>query len=451
MRRERVQTHRPVELVVRPIQEFINKETASGVVLLVFAAVALVWANSPWSDEYVAFWHTSLTVGIGDFSLSKDLLHWTNDGLMVLFFFVVGLEIKRELIVGELASFRQAALPIAAAFGGMLIPALVYTAFNVGTEGSHGWGIPMATDIAFALGAMALLGSRVPVALKAFLVALAIVDDIGAVLVIALFYTDALSWTSLAAGGVILLVLLAANRSGVRHPMVYAALGIGLWLAFLQSGVHATIAGVLLAFTIPARSAMDTREFLQHGRSLLDEFDAADEHGTDVLTNERRQAALQALEDAIDRVETPMQRLEHGLAPWAFFVAMPIFALANAGVTIALTDLGDALADRVTLGIVAGLVLGKQTGVTLFSWLAVRLGIASLPSGVGWRHVYAVGWLAGIGFTMSLFIAALAFSDEARLANAKIGIFTASVIAGGTGYLLLRFLARSGRDATSGA
>ncbi|HEV2093208.1 MAG TPA: Na+/H+ antiporter NhaA [Rubrobacter sp.] len=427
----------PVERIVRPFQDFAHKQSSGGILLIIATTIALVWANSPWGDSYAALWHTKLTVGVGDFSISKDLTHWINDGLMAVFFLVVGLEIKREVLVGELSSLRNAALPIAAALGGAVVPALIYLAFNAGTEGAAGWGIPMATDIAFALGVLALLGERAPVALKVFLTALAIVDDIVAVLVIAFFYTSEISWGALGVGGLFLLALIAANLIGVARTLVYALLGIGLWLAFLLSGVHATIAGVLLALTVPAVSFINPGAFLERSRYVLDRFEKAGEKGENVLANEERQAALQALNRAAYKLEPPLHELENRLHPWVVTAIMPIFALANAGVRIG-GGIADALTSPVTLGIVAGLVVGKQLGITLFAWLVVKSGVSELPRGVGWRHVYGASWLAGIGFTMSLFISDLGFSDGSLVDAAKIGILAASLIAGAVGWTILR-------------
>jgi Na+:H+ antiporter, NhaA family len=428
---------RPVERIVRPFQDFAHRASSGGIVLIAAAVVALVWANSPWGESYYALWHTKLTVGVGDLSLSKDLTHWVNDGLMALFFLVVGLEIKREVFVGELSSFRGAALPVVAAVGGAVVPALIYLAMNAGGEGAAGWGIPMATDIAFALGVLALLGERAPVGLKVFLTALAIADDILAVLVIALFYTSEISWGALGVGGLFFAALVLANLIGVGRTLVYALLGIGLWLCFLLSGVHATVAGVLLAFAVPASSFIDPGAFLERGRYVLDRFEEAGGKGEDVLANEERQAALRALNRATYKLEPPLHELEHRLHPWVAFAIVPIFALANAGVSLG-GGLADAVANPVSLGIVAGLVLGKQLGVTLFAWLAVKSGLSELPDGVGWRHVYGAGWLAGIGFTMSLFITDLAFSGGPLVDAAKIGILAASLVAGAVGWAILR-------------
>jgi Na+:H+ antiporter, NhaA family len=427
----------PVERIVRPFQDFAHKQSSGGILLIAATVVALLWANSPWGESYAALWQTKLTVGLGEFSLSKDLTHWINDALMAVFFLVVGLEIKRELLVGELSSVRSAALPIAAAVGGAVVPALIYIAINAGTEGAAGWGIPMATDIAFALGVLALLGERAPVALKVFLTALAIVDDIVAVLVIAFFYTAEISWGALGVGGLFLAALVMANLIGVGRTLVYAVLGVGLWLAFLLSGVHATIAGVLLAFTVPASSFINPGAFLERSSYVLDRFEKAGEKGENVLTNEERQAALHALNHATYQLEPPLHELEHTLHPWVVFAIMPIFALANAGVTLG-GGLAEALVSPVALGIVAGLVLGKQLGITLFAWLAVKVGVSELPVGINWRHVYGGGWLGGIGFTMSLFITDLAFSNGSLVDAAKLGILAASLIAGVIGWAILR-------------
>jgi NhaA family Na+:H+ antiporter len=439
---ERVIVPSLAKQILRPFQEFMRTSASGGVILLLCTVAALVWANSPWASSYTDLWQTRLSIGLGSFVLAKPLLLWINDGLMAIFFFVVGLEIKREILIGELSSVKQAALPIAAAFGGMIVPAAIYFTLNIGTAAEAGWGIPMATDIAFALGILALLGDRVPLALKVFLTALAIVDDIGAVLVIALFYTAEISWMSLATGGVILILLMAANLLRIRHWLVYAVLGAALWLAFLKSGVHATVAGVLVAMTIPARARIDAGEFLYNSRAALEEFERAGASGDDVLTSDDQQAAVQALEDGCEAVATPLQRLEHALHPWVTFAIMPVFALANAGVTIG-GDFSAALTSSLSLGVIAGLVAGKQVGVTLFTWLAVRSGLATMPESMTWRQVYGVSWLAGIGFTMSLFIASLAFGDSPFLSTAKVGILTASLIAGIVGWIILRKVTQS--------
>jgi NhaA family Na+:H+ antiporter len=356
---------------------------------------------------------------------------------MAVFFFVVGLEIKREILTGELASPRKAALPIAAAVGGMIVPAVFYFAFNAGTPEVSGWGVPMATDIAFALGVLALIGKGVPDALRIFLTALAIVDDLGAVLVIAIFYTAEISVTALGVGFSFLAVMAVANVLGVRNPLVYWLLGIGVWLGFLLSGVHATIAGVLGAMTIPANSLIDEKSFVEGGRFLLSEVERKAKPGDEPLHHATKHGAIQALESACENVETPLHRMEDRLHPWVAFFIMPVFALANAGVELG-AGFVEALTAQVTLGVIVGLVAGKQIGITLFSWLAVRAGWASLPKGVSWQHIYGAAILGGIGFTMSLFIAGLAFDDRETLEMAKAGILLASLLAGVSGYWFLR-------------
>jgi NhaA family Na+:H+ antiporter len=427
----------PIDQILRPFQEFFRIEASSGIILLACTAVALIWANSPWADSYFNLRLAKLTIDIGGFGLSKPLILWINDGLMAIFFFLVGLEIKREILVGELSSPAKASLPFTAAIGGMLVPAAIYALINRDGPGAAGWGIPMATDIAFALGVLALLGKRVPLSLRIFVTALAIVDDLGAVLVIALFYTSEITWSWLAIGGGFLLLMILANWLGVRRPLVYGLLGIGLWYAFLKSGVHATIAGVLAAMTIPAAARINTRQFVTWGREVLDEFDhcCAGNSTQDHETTLRQRSLLQAMETAVHHAEAPLQRIEHGLEYPVAYVIMPIFALANAGVRL---GGGSNLFHPVSLGIIAGLIVGKQLGITFFTWLNVRLGLATLPEGVTWRHIYGVGWLTGMGFTMSLFIAGLAFGVSPLLDTAKIGILVASAIAGVVGWLILR-------------
>jgi NhaA family Na+:H+ antiporter len=428
---------RLVRRVLDTFQRFSHMEASGGIVLLVCTALALAWANSPWAEGYFHLWETPVTVGAPGFGLTESLHHWINDGLMAVFFFMVGLEIKREMLVGELSSVRQAALPIAAAIGGMVVPAGLYALLNAGGAGAAGWGIPMATDIAFALGIVALLGRRVPLALKVFLAALAIVDDIGAVLVIAIFYTASISWASLAVAGVVLAGLAALNGARVRHPAPYALLGLVLWVAFLKSGIHATIAGVLLAMTIPARTRIDQQEFAAEVHEGLGTFEGASGPGVSVLTNSQQQEAINRIENACEGAQSPLMRLEHALHGVVALGIMPIFALANAGVQLGGGTAG-ALASPVTLGIILGLVVGKPLGIMLAAWLAVRSGVAVLPDAASWRLVHGVSWLAGIGFTMSLFVAGLAFPDAALLDESKLGILAASLLAGVVGWVLLR-------------
>jgi NhaA family Na+:H+ antiporter len=421
---------------VRAFQDFVRLEAAGGIVLLAATALALVWANSRWSGTYHDLWHTLLTVGAGPVLVSKSLEAWVNDGLMAIFFFVVGLEIKRELLVGQLASVKRAALPVVAALGGMVAPAAIYLAFNLGGAGGHGWGIPMATDIAFAIGVLALLGDRVPLGLKVFLTALAIVDDLGAVLVIALFYTSELSLQALGVAAGLLALMVGLNLAGVRRVPPYILLGVLLWAALLTSGVHATVAGVLAALTIPARARINTGSFRARSRQLLDEFEAADaDPGTHMLTTDQHETVY-GLSELIQQVQPPLARLEDALHPWVTFGIMPLFALANAGVVLD-AGLVDALRHPVTLGVIGGLVLGKPIGIVAFSWVAVAMGVAERPQGATGRQLLGVGVLGGIGFTMSLFIGSLAFGESPLLDNAKVGILVASLVAGVGGAIIL--------------
>lgn len=427
----------PIERLTNPIQEFLHKEASGGILLIIATIIALIWANSPFADSYHYLWHTYLSINLGNLSLNYSLHHWINDGLMVIFFFVVGLEIKRELLVGELSTLKKASLPIAAALGGMIFPALIYTVFNFGAEGAPGWGIPMATDIAFVVGILALLGKRVPLALKIFILALAIVDDIGAVLVIAIFYTAEISLTSLLIAAGLIILLAVMNKAGIRNLLVYTLVGIALWLAFLKSGVHATVAGVLLAFTIPASSRINTKKFFDETNTLINDFDSAGEHGDNVLTNSERLSIVDQIENNCEKILTPLQRFEHGLHPWVSFFIMPLFAFANAGVSIG-EGLTSALINPVGMGIIFGLFIGKQIGVFSFSYLAVKLKLATEPEGVSWKKIYAASILAGIGFTMSLFIANLAFTSPDLLDTAKVGILSGSLISGIIGFLILK-------------
>ncbi len=419
-----------------PFQEFFKAESFSGILLISFMLIALVWANSPWSESYTALWNTPLQVGVGTFEINKPLLLWINDGLMAVFFLVVGLEIKRELLIGELTSLKKALFPIAAAVGGMVFPAAIYLLFNATGSGQSGWGIPMATDIAFALGVLALLGKRAPLQLKIFLTAVAIVDDLGAVLVIAIFYTEKIVWASLAVAGVVFAVLMFMQWIGVRKPLPYGLLGIVLWLAFLKSGVHATIAGVLLAITIPATTLIDRKGFVDQVRHFLDMFERDGIRDGATFTTKKQRALLQSIEDCTNAVEAPLQQLEHGLHPWVAYFIMPVFALANAGVDLR-TNILTALTHPITLGIIFGLVAGKQIGITFMAWLVTRLKLSNKIRGVSWRQIYGASLLAGIGFTMSLFIANLAFSDPVLLGYAKVGILAASAISAGLGWVVL--------------
>jgi len=422
-----------IERLAKPFQEFARLEASGGILLIVCTLAGLIWANSPWAASYFSLWHTSLTFGFAGRQLSEDLHFWINDGLMAVFFLVVGLEIKRETLIGELSSARKAALPIVAALGGMIVPAITYLLFNRANPDAAGWGIPMATDIAFALGVLALLGERVPTQLKVLLAALAIADDIGAVLVIAFFYTAQISWISLAVAGVFFVGLIVMNRIGAREPLIYLILGLGLWLAFLQSGIHATVAGVLLALTIPARRRIDDDIlFLERSENILEEFRQAEATGDAIHAGATRSAALSLLAHESHLAESPMLRFEHALTPWIKHVVMPIFALANAGVVFG----EGAIVSPISIGVICGLFFGKPIGIVGFSWLATHFRLAVLPDNVGWRHMIGIGMLGGIGFTMSLFIANLAFGDGAALETAKIGILVASVASGVAGAVI---------------
>jgi Na+:H+ antiporter, NhaA family len=431
------------EKLLAPFRRFAEIQSAGGILLLAVTAVALVWANSPWSEGYHHLWETPITLGVGGWALRTTLHHVINDGLMAVFFFVVGLEIKREMLAGELASLRRAALPMVGALGGMVVPATLYAMLNVGGSGAPGWGVPMATDIAFALGVLALLGDRVPIGLKVFLAALAIVDDIGAVIVIAVFYSGGVAWGALGAAAAIVLLSAGANAAGFRRPWTYGALGLALWAAVLASGVHATVAGVLLAMTIPVRTRLNEVAFLDRARRALDDFDAAaavtaTDPNVTVLSNVEHHAAVEELETLAEQAQPPLIRLEHALHGPVAYAIMPLFALANAGVSLSAGTVGDASASPVTLGVILGLLIGKPLGITGFSWLAVRFGIAALPGGVTWRALAGAGVLGGIGFTMALFIAGLAFQGSVLLDAAKLGVLSASAVAGVAGWLLLR-------------
>jgi NhaA family Na+:H+ antiporter len=426
----------PLALARTPLDEFV-RTSVSGIGLLLFGTVlALAMANTPLSDTYDRFWATELTIGVERFGITETLRHWVNDCLMALFFFLVGLEIKREVLVGELRHLRQAALPIAAALGGGIVPALAYAVVNLGGDGMRGWGIPMGTDTAFSLGIISLLAGRARPVLLVFLTAFAIIDDIVAVLVIAVFYTETLAWDALGAAAILLLLLIVANRAGFRRWPVYAVLGVALWLAIFESGIHGTIAGVLVAMMVPARSWINPSEFLLRGRKLLDDFEQAGYETRSMLSNERQQQVTQELEQLTEQVEAPLSYFEHRLNPWVAFGILPVFAFANAGIPL-VDSVGEALSSPVTWGVIAGLLVGKPIGITLFAWLAVRTGLALLPSAIAWRHIFGVAWLGGIGFTMSLFISELAFGAEPAADAARIGILIGSVVAGVVGYLVL--------------
>jgi len=424
------------ERFIRPIVAFVNTEASGGIVLLAAAAIALAWANSPWDEHYFDLWHAHLAMDVNLFSIEEDLGHAVNDGLMAIFFFVVGLEIKRELVHGELSSPRRAALPVAAAIGGMVVPAILYTALNLGGDGEKGWGIPMATDIAFAMGLLALLGRRAPLSLKVFLLALAIVDDLGAILVIALFYTETISFEAAMWAVLIALAIIAASRAGVRSVDVYVVLGIVFWVAVYKTGVHATLAGVVLAALTPSRPRFDQRQFEANAMDLLVGY----RHARDRGERDEAQQLLRQFEALSRDTESPLDRLEHTLHPWVSYLVVPIFALANAGVVLTADLVEDAASSAITHGVVLGLVLGKPLGILAASYLAVRTGLAELPANTGYSHLLGIGLVAGIGFTVSLFITGLAFDDALLVDEAKVGILGASLVAGVAGFLYLWFL-----------
>ncbi|MBL0379081.1 MAG: Na+/H+ antiporter NhaA [Desulfofustis sp. PB-SRB1] len=420
-------------------QNFFNTISNGGFLLLAAAIAAFIWSNID-AHSYHDFWHIEVRLTLGAYELSHSLAHWVNDGLMTFFFFTVGLEIKREMLVGRLSDLRTAALPIAAAAGGMIFPALIYAVLNMGGYGLSGWGIPMATDIAFSLAILSTLGNRVPLGIRLFLTAFAIADDLGAILVIALFYTPQIHLDYLVAAALVCLCLFILNRLWVKVGVVYLIFGALLWFMVGHSGLHATITGVLVAAFIPARSRYDTSVFMRLVHERLEHIESESETGGhSVLTNPTHLEAVQAIHSACGRVETPLQRLEETLEPWIAYLVLPLFALANAGVVLGVLDLGAALSHPVTIGVGTGLALGKPIGVTLFTWLATRMLRVELIGGSSWQMIIGVGFLGGIGFTMSLFIAALSFTDPILQEYAKIGIIIGSLIGGLCGYFLLRF------------
>jgi len=429
--------------ILTPFEEFIHRQTTSGLLLMAMAILALVLANGPMVSAYEHVVHTLVSLGIGNWTLEMSLHHWINDGLMALFFFVVGLELKREMLVGELASPRNVALPIAAAVGGMVVPALIYFAINPDGDAALGWGIPMATDIAFAIGALALLASRVPRALITFLVALAIVDDLGAVMVIAVFYTDTIALAPLVIAGGLFALLLVFNLSGIRKTMPYFIVAVLLWYALLQSGVHATLAGILGALAVPATPKYNPERFSEHVKELMRRFDVSHQPGKSIMTNDALRAVVQTLENGVSSVEAPLQRLEHTWHMPVAYVVIPIFALVNAGIPLASGSLGVTLTHPVTLGVSLGLVLGKFIGITGASWLVLKLGVAELPKDTRFTQIAGVSLLAGIGFTMSIFVAQLGFDGRADLLlMAKTGILIASLLAGISGFIWLYLVSK---------
>ncbi|MFN7143167.1 MAG: Na+/H+ antiporter NhaA [Myxococcota bacterium] len=423
--------HRAIRAFVAPVERFLHVEASSGVLLLVAAVLALLLANSPLRGAYEAFWGTPLGFAVGDAGFTRDLRWWVNDGLMTVFFFVVGLEIRRELHHGELSELRRAALPLAAAVGGMLLPALLYLAFNVGRPSAGGWGVPMATDIAFAVGVLALLGDRVAPALRILLLSLAVIDDLGAILVIAFFYSDGISVPALAMSALGLASIPALQWIGVRSPLMYLPSALVAWAGAYASGVHPTIAGVLVGLLTPVRTWVGATTFAETAETAAREVRAAADRGVADL-----RVHLGPLHHAAREVVSPVERLQHALHAWVAFAIMPIFAFANAGVALGSADLSGEW--RVFVGVFVGLLVGKPVGVLLVSRLAAAGGLAAVPRGVGWSQVSVVGLVAGIGFTMALFIAQLAFPPGPALETAKLGILAASLCAGVVGYVVGR-------------
>jgi NhaA family Na+:H+ antiporter len=427
--------------IATPFEHYIHSQMTTGLVLMFMTVIALILANTSLVDAYNHFFHTKIDFNVGDWKLSHTVHHWINDGLMAIFFFMVGLEIKREILVGELSNIKVAILPILSAIGGMVLPALIFLYINYGGEGANGWGIPMATDIAFAISVLVLLGKRVSSALVTFLVALAIVDDLGAVSVIALFYTEQIHIVPLMLAGAMFLVMLSFNRFGIHAILPYFVVGIFLWFFMLESGVHATIAGVIAALTIPSRPKLVPTALTTSTRKLLDDFDKYP-IATDYTMHENQKAILLNIKDTIDSVSTPSARLEHALHLPVSLIVIPLFALANAGISIDFSSIGTTIAEPVSLGVMAGLIFGKVLGIAGVAWLSIKTGIAKLPQGSNMSQIFGVAFLGGIGFTMSIFVADLAFAgNEALIFQAKVGILSASLFAGLFGYIWLRFIA----------
>ncbi len=438
----------PESLVTKVIattafQNFFNTIANGGFLLLFASIAALFWSNiSP--ESYAHFWHKEFSLNIGNASLSHSLAHWVNDGLMTLFFFTVGLEIKREMLVGALSDPRRAALPVAAAIGGMVFPALIYWWFNGGASSMSGWGIPIATDIAFSLAILSTLGRRIPFGIRIFLTAFAIADDLGAILVIALFYTPEIHLSYLLGGIGVCAVLFVMNRLWVRNPMGYLVMGLILWYMVAHSGLHATITGVIVSMFIPARSRYNTDLFMKMVRERLEQIKCdGDNCGYTIMVNRTHLDAVHSINVACSRVETPLQRMEHAMEPWVAYLILPLFALANAGVVLGALDLGTAALHPVTLGIIFGLALGKPVGIILFTWLTTKILRVNLITGATWSMIFGVGFLGGIGFTMSLFISALSFTEPVFQEYAKIGIIGGSLVSGIFGYAVLRWATRN--------
>jgi len=422
--------------IEQPVHHFLQRQGIGAIVLFVAAIIALIWANSRWAFLYHDLSHAYLDIAIGPLKVHHSILHWINDGLMTIFFFLVGMEIKYEVLHGHLSSVKKAALPAVAALGGMVVPALLYSAFNFGSPSAHGWGIPMATDIAFAVGVLALLPG-ISDELRVFLLALAIVDDIGAILVIAIFYTEGVDVSALAIAAAILVIIIVAQWALPRFGPFQIILALLFWTAVLASGIHATIAGVILAFTVSSKSRFNLQQFDEEATEILREFKQAVHDGE----KGKADGLLGALETLTVHTDRPIDRVTRNVIPWVTLVILPLFALANSGVTFTVSSVLAGVRNPVFWGIAAGLLIGKPLGIATFSWLAVKSRLAQFPEGASLRQVVALGALGGIGFTVAIFIANLAFADPADVEAGKIAILLASASAGIIGYVLLRFSA----------
>ena len=433
---------RAFKKVATPFEHFLHAQTTTGLILMGTTILALIIANSPLYEVYKHIIHTTIEFDIGSLQIKNSLHHWINDGLMAIFFFMIGLEIKREILIGELSNIKVAILPILSAIGGMIAPALIFMSINSGTVGANGWGIPMATDIAFAISALVLLGNRVSPALVTFLVALAIVDDLGAVLVIALFYTSQIHFDYLLLAAGMFLIMISFNRFGIHAILPYFIIGIFMWFFMLESGIHATIAGVIAAFAIPSKPKIPPIDFTQQTKNLLDEYDNYPV-ATDHTMHEEQKAILQNIKDRIDAVGSPATRLERSLHLPVSLIVIPLFALANAGIHINFANIANIIFEPVSLGIITGLLVGKILGIAGVAFIAIKLGIAKLPQNSSMSQIFGVAALGGIGFTMSIFVADLAFAgNDSLIFQAKIGILTASLLAGALGFIWLRFIAK---------
>ncbi len=426
-----------MKFIKEPLNNFIKLETSSSIVLFIATVAALILANSPISDSFLGFWNNYATINMPGFELSKPLIKWINDGLMVVFFFLIGLEIKRELVLGELNNFKKASLPLFAAIGGMILPAVIFIVLNYGKPGSQGWGIPVATDIAFALGILQLLGKRVPVGLKVFLMAFAIIDDLGAIVIIALFYSSNLVWSYIGIGLLIVASLIFLSNKGYYSKYFFFLMGVVVWILFLKSGIHATIAGVLLALTIPLKRKTNTKTFYNKVKGEIDLFLAdCDNNGdyTKILTKNQL-SSLEEIEELAEKTSPPLQYLEHSLHGWVSYLIMPLFAFANAGVVFNFSqDANMSLSANIALS----MIFGKAIGIFMFSYLSIKSKLSELPNNITYKMLGGISILGGLGFTMSLFINNLAFTDQAFIDSAKMGILIGSITTGVIGFLVLK-------------